>query len=557
MGWQLPADHASVLDHPRRCFGDQELRRGQVLRDAAGRFQARSGQLADVYEVRSLASHQRWAVKCYREEVPGLDVHYRALAEHLVPLDLPCLASFQYLDRGLCVRGTWFPAVKMLWVDGVPLGAFVGQVADQPTTLHFLTRLWLRLLTDLRRAGVAHGALQHDHVLVTPGGAAEPLALRLIDYDATYVLARDGAAPCEVGHPNYQHPQRIWQQVHDLDSDRFPALVVYTALRAVASHGPELWRRHDGGDNLLFRERDFQEPSTSAVFRELWRSHDSSVRALAGRLLLAAQGGYRQVPSLKQLVAENDSAPPQAVDEPPRFTLSPDQERQVESLLAGLAGGESSAPPPLPKKTFGLLIDQEGAAPGLAAAVDRADEDFGVEVEDQPDHRPPPSPIMPARSRPRSAPPPLPQATAPAPAPAPVTFELDDPYTATYYLEAWMPERVAVMKVQGFVDAATGEVILSAPGLMRVRMLDPYEVAEPPKPGLLAWLGFVESAPRARTLALLEFHMQHKDTEFQKRVAITLYIRPGDDEELPPLGRWRAYCNKLFCDVRGFLMGTR
>src|SRR5262249_27219624 len=132
----------------------------------------------------------------------------------------------------------------------------------------------------------------------------------------------------------------------------------------------------------------------------------------------------------------------------------------------------------------------------------------------------------------------------------------EDPNTRTYYLEAWMPEQVAVMKVQGFVDSATGEVVTSIPGLMRVRLLDPHDLVTPARPGLLGWLGFVEQAPpRPRVLAVMDFHLQHKETTHQKRLAGTLKIRPGDDVLAP--ARWRAYCDKLFCDVRAFLMGLK
>ena len=118
------------------------------------------------------------------------------------------------------------------------------------------------------------------------------------------------------------------------------------------------------------------------------------------------------------------------------------------------------------------------------------------------------------------------------------------------------PEQVAVMKVQGFVRDTVGEVISSEPGLMRVQLLDPYDLVSPPKPGLLAWLGFTESSrPAARVLAVLEFHMRLKETDFQQLVDITLEIRPGQDP--PPLDRWRAYCNKLFCEARGYFMGLQ
>ncbi len=549
MGWQLPADYAEAFERPPRCFHDPELRRAQVLRDGAGRFHVRPGALADVYEARSLAGPQRWAVKCYRQEVPGLDRHYRALAAHLLATDLPCLAPFEYLDRGLCVRGRWYPALKMHWVNGVPLGTFVGQVADQPDTLRHLARLWVRLLTDLRRAGLAHGLLQHDHVLVGPGTGTDPLMLRLIDYDAVS-FPGEGGPPCETGHANFQHPQRLWQHVHDADADHFPALVAYTALLALAEEGPDLWGRHDAGDNLLFREADFQEPATSAVFRELWRGRDAGTRPLVGRLLLAAQGSGRDVPTLRELAAEADT--PTDAGESSRFRLSVEQERKAESILGltGPEGGSRHAPGASRRKTFGVAIETKEDVEVATA------DDFGLVVDSDADLLvpalvatpcpPPRPPPLPAR---QAAPPPLPVVPPPLP---------PDPRIRTYYLEAWMPEQVAVMKVQGFVDAASGEVVLSMPGLMRVRLVDPDDLAAPPRPGLLAWLGLAEAPrPGPRVLAVVDFHMQHKETAFQKLLAITLTFYPGDVPADLAAGRWRAYCDRIYCEVRGFLMGTR
>src|SRR5262249_20773805 len=60
----------------------------------------------------------------------------------------------------------------------------------------------------------------------------------------------------------------------------------------------------DNGNNLLFKEGDLQEPLTSAVFRELLRSPEPEVQALAERLLRLAQGGGRDVPPLETLADE-------------------------------------------------------------------------------------------------------------------------------------------------------------------------------------------------------------------------------------------------------------
>jgi hypothetical protein len=57
--------------------------------------------------------------------------------------------------------------------------------------------------------------------------------------------------------------------------DRFPLLLVATALTALKAKGKALWEKYDNGDNLLFTEGDLQTPLKSELFREL-RDSDSS-----------------------------------------------------------------------------------------------------------------------------------------------------------------------------------------------------------------------------------------------------------------------------------------
>ncbi len=573
MGWQLPPEHVEALKHPLRCFQDTELKRTQLLVGSGGKPLARKGKLAEVYQARAVSNAQRWAVKCYREEISTLEPHYRLLTERLSQVDIPYLLPFQFVDNGLCVRGRSYPILKMAWADGIPLNVYVEENADRPKNLYRLADQWVRLAAELRRAGVAHGCLQHEHVLVNrngPGG----LTVRLIDYDAMQLAAMEFHTPPEAGHPNYEHPRRLWQRLHDMDSDRFPQLVVYTALLAVAANGRTFWERYDTGDNLLFKERDFQEPATSGLFRELWKSDDPGLRALAGRLLLLAQAGGREIPLLETLLAEAGPPAEGALSPVPQFRLTAEQEQKLKELLYEHTTRPLPAPVPVPvtmpaldldapgpgnapglkNPTFGILIedDDEPARPPAKTYPELDDDNFELIVDEDPDLSPPPA---------KPKPPPLPVAPTPVPAQPPAlpgvaSFFLDDPYLATYNVEAWMPEQVAVKKVQGFVDAHHGEVVTSIPGLMRVRLLDPYEAAAAAaKPGLLGWLGFAEQPAQRppRVLAVLDFHMRHKETRHQKLLSITLEIRPGDNP--PDRGRWRTYCDRLYCDVRGFFMG--
>src|SRR5437764_106846 len=83
------------------------------------------------------------------------------------------------------------------------------------------------------------------------GSKAGALAVKLIDYDGMFVPALAGQKSGEVGHANFQHPQRLREGSYGPEVDRFSHLVIYTALRCLAVVGRPLWERHDNGDNLL------------------------------------------------------------------------------------------------------------------------------------------------------------------------------------------------------------------------------------------------------------------------------------------------------------------
>jgi hypothetical protein len=302
MAWPQATDYNAAVQNPALCFADADLRGGRVAADVFGLPRPHAGSFADVYQVTD-AGGVSWAVKCFTRPAGGLRQRYQAVSDFLGGRALPFLVDFVYLEEGIRVGGRWFPVVKMRWVEGLRLNAFVAEHLDRPAVLEALAGLWLRLGQEMREAGLAHGDLQHGNVLLVPGSRAASLALRLIDYDGLWVPALAGLPSGEVGHPGYQHPARADAGLYDAGMDRFPLLVVYTALRCLRAGGAALWRRHDTGENLLFREGDFCHPGRSRLWPELFGLPDAEARALAGHLLLAARGPAADVPELDELLA--------------------------------------------------------------------------------------------------------------------------------------------------------------------------------------------------------------------------------------------------------------
>ncbi|MBY0524474.1 MAG: HEAT repeat domain-containing protein [Gemmataceae bacterium] len=323
MAWPHPPDFNEAIQNPRHCFADGELQQGQPAVNALGLPWPRSGNSADVYKL-LCPNDQLWAIKCFTREVHGLRERYQAVSEHLQRRQMRFMVEFHYLEQGIRIHGNWYPIVKMRWVEGLQLNEFVKEYLGRPILLERLADMWVRLSQELRNADITHGDLQHGNVLLVPGSKAATLKLRLVDYDGLVVPALAQSKSGEMGHPNYQHPQRLSGGTGDGDADRFAHLVIYSAVRCLVIGGQSLWDRFDNGDNLLFREQDFREPSQSVLFRELWEGNHPLTRTLVGYLLLASRAPLHKVPLLSDLVVNGQL----------RF-LSPGEQTRAEAMLRG------------------------------------------------------------------------------------------------------------------------------------------------------------------------------------------------------------------------------
>jgi formylglycine-generating enzyme required for sulfatase activity len=299
MPWPLSQDYNEAIQTPAISFEDADLRAGEPVLNAMSLPMPRSGNFADVYEFRS--PQGQWAIKCFTREIPNLRERYRLISKYLQQVKLPFFVDFEFLDRGIRVRGQWYPILKMQWVEGQLLNEFLRNNLDRPASWEGLIPMWLRMAQRLHEVGIAHGDLQHGNIILVPGRKADSLALKLIDYDGLYVPDVE-SIPCgEVGHANYQHPHRIRDRVYNERVDRLPLLAIYTALHCLSIGGRTLWDRFDNGDNLLFRSSDLADPVQSPVFKLLWTLPDRDTHNFVGYLIFSLLGAIDDVPRLNQL----------------------------------------------------------------------------------------------------------------------------------------------------------------------------------------------------------------------------------------------------------------
>lgn len=296
------ANYVEALQNPTLCFEDPDLKGGSVQQSPVLGPKAISGNFASVFSI-TAPDGQRYALKCFTRDSSTLEARYQAISKELsglkhTRLSQPWPVSLEYLPRGVLVAGQWYPTLKMAWVDGTNLIAWIDRNIGNTAAILGIAERFAALAADLEKLGIAHGDLQHGNLLVAADGT-----LRLVDYDGMYVPAFKGQGATESGHRNYQSPRRTSSDFGPT-MDRFSSWIIYLALVAIA-FDPSIWDQlHDAeGEFLILKEEDFQEPQSSMAWSLLLTHSDPAVQALAARThgLLAAN--VHATPPLSAAVA--------------------------------------------------------------------------------------------------------------------------------------------------------------------------------------------------------------------------------------------------------------
>ncbi|HEX8146980.1 MAG TPA: Ada metal-binding domain-containing protein [Pyrinomonadaceae bacterium] len=369
--WPSARNYAEAVQCPPVCFEEPSLKRMLPAVDRLGMPLVTSGQFAYVFKLNpGDGGGETLAVRCFRGFLGDREERYRALDAHLGAHRIAALPQFKYLPKGILVAGRRYPVLVMEWVEGPTLDVYLDEAVGRREALLHMADEWVKLMGELREAGIAHGDLQHGNIIVEGG------RLRLVDLDGMYVPALAGFRASEVGHQHYQHPARDVAHF-SADTDNFSALVVYLSLISLAER-PELWREHHD-ENLLFTRADFAAPDSSALFPKVEAIGEEHAR-LASALRAACASDPAAAPPLTELVAPRSTLP--GWMNAPADVEVRTRTREVARAPRN-AGGEAYWPSsktwreapatPASATVQGLFNTQGGAAAVQAAPRDPAD----------------------------------------------------------------------------------------------------------------------------------------------------------------------------------------
>lgn len=305
---------------PQISILDDLLKSGRIEEDTLGLPFGRTGSFAITFKIASRGSF--FAFRCFLQDRPTMDQRYDAISNSLSELRLPYFVDFEYVERGILVNGGTFPALRMRWADGTPLGIYLAENYADTDRITALQQQVQGLALTLNGAGIAHGDIQGGNLLIGPGGQ-----IMLVDYDGMFVPDLKNLGAIETGHPNFQHPERSQKRTFDAGVDRFSLALMHTVLSALIER-PQLWEDlKSNPDKFLIGASDLASPYRSKGFETL--AELPRTGSWARSLQAIASAPYEQVPSF------NDFLNGRSV---------PEGKRPATSALTGFSAQRSDVP---------------------------------------------------------------------------------------------------------------------------------------------------------------------------------------------------------------------
>ena len=279
-----------------RCLDDRTLKSSELTLDWW------SGQpwhiIGDASVVYQLSTRKKsYAVKCFTREDHDRIEHYKQLARYFYARTSDLFVEWEFLPRGIEIGKRRYPVLKMPWVPGKTLRAYVADNILRSNILLDLAEQLVRASSQLQDLGFVHRSVHPDNIIVTNHG------LKLVDLD--HSLAPGVMVPIEAPLAGIFEYPYLKIGSGRAPSDNFAFQLLHTTLISLAFQ-PELLQSNEA---LLFSEKDFEDTAASQVFQLLLNHPHSRVRESCRCLEAALCLPPDQIPSLLPENAEQASPP--------------------------------------------------------------------------------------------------------------------------------------------------------------------------------------------------------------------------------------------------------
>lgn len=313
-------------------FAEENFDKLKALRpalDDSGNPIMSSGNYAVVFKMQDSSTGELFAIKCFTKEEPQREENYIKIASELQFVDSPYILKVEYLQKELFVHSSHseeseFPVLKMPWVEGKTLGAYISDNYDNSFIISQLAYNFCKLGQWLLPQDFAHGDLKPDNIIIRQNGM--PV---LVDYDGMYVPSMKGASPQEIGSPGFRHPSRI-EGTFNEHIDDFAIAVIALSL-CVLSKDLSAFYSLKANDFSLFSEEDFTDLAQTEGIKHILKTiEDNNVKKLWGLLLLVLSETDLSSVSFRLL-----SIPLPSLEEDylSKCSLSAEEEKLISSVI--------------------------------------------------------------------------------------------------------------------------------------------------------------------------------------------------------------------------------
>jgi len=300
MYWPTPQDYNEAVQNPEYSFADAQLIQGTPELTPLGLPKPVTGNFASVYRFQK--GQELIAVKCFLRNVPDQMQRYQHLSRFMAVNSTPYMVDFEYITEGIRIKTDWYPILKMDWIEGVMLDQHLRKQVANKGNMEKLLDQFSKMVKDLNQLGIAHGDLQHGNIIVQPSD------LKLVDYDGMFVQTLAGETANELGHPNYQHPQRSAENF-SASLDHFSAWLIHSSL-LILTIEPMLFKKYNGGDEcIIFRQADLKDPENSRLIRELLNHPNQEIKARAELIKRLSECPINKIPPFAEQIPALDSIP--------------------------------------------------------------------------------------------------------------------------------------------------------------------------------------------------------------------------------------------------------
>ena len=232
-------------------------------------FNYGAGSYAVIFKAKDALN--TYAVRCFLSvEYETID-RYREISNYLKNFHASWLTDFSFFENEINVNGSYYPVLKMDWINGKLLNEYVDEILHNNRLLTALQSEMVLLSRSLERNLIGHGDIQCGNVIVQTNTTNRP-NIKLIDYDGIYIPTFRGKVNLEKGRTEFQHPQRTTINFNE-KIDRFSFWVILCALEALKFDKPLWLELMRGGyntlDNMLFTRNDFTNFSNSKLVNRL------------------------------------------------------------------------------------------------------------------------------------------------------------------------------------------------------------------------------------------------------------------------------------------------